>query len=75
MTKEEFERGYAERGGISFEQLHAWGRGAVPCDCGEPECEGWAMVNLVDHAETQRLLALIGGRREPLPGQRLPRPF
>ena len=74
MTKEEFERGYAKRGGISLEQLRAWGRGVVPCACGDPECEGWAMVNLADHAEHMRILESIGGR-EPLPGQRLPPPF
>ena len=69
MTKEEFERGYAERGGISLEQLHAWGRGAVPCDCGAPECAGWQMVNLEDYAEHMRLIEWIAATRDHFPGQ------
>jgi hypothetical protein len=43
MDAAEFERRYAERSGLTVGQLHAWGRWAEPCGCGEPECEGWAM--------------------------------
>lgn len=43
MNAAEFEAAYAERSGVTVEQLHAWGRYAEPCDCGEPGCEGWAM--------------------------------
>ncbi len=64
MTKEEFERGYARRGGISIDQLRVWGRGAVPCDCGEPECQGWAMVNLANHRDHLRMIEAITAERE-----------
>ena len=43
MTCDEFEALYAQRSGVTVEQLHAWGRFAEPCDCGNPICEGWAM--------------------------------
>ena len=52
MTRTEFIRGYAERLDLS----HKWARLgiaevdsikliALPCGCGEPECEGWVMVS------------------------------
>ena len=43
LTAGEFEAAYAARSGVTIRQLHAWGRYAKPCDCGEPDCEGWAM--------------------------------
>lgn len=43
MLKDEFEKGYAERSGITVEDLHKHGQEAVPCDCGEESCRGWAM--------------------------------
>jgi hypothetical protein len=55
IPQEDFEAEYAARSGVSIEQIHAHGRGAVPCECDEPECLGWQMVNLADHAEDQRL--------------------
>ena len=45
MTKEEFERGYAERSGMTVERLHQLGQAAVPCDCDYEACEGWGMVD------------------------------
>lgn len=44
MTLDEFERGYAERSGMSPENLRALGMGGTPCDCGESICRGWQMV-------------------------------
>ena len=44
MLKDEFEKGYAERSGITVEDLHKRGQEAVPCDCGEESCHGWAML-------------------------------
>ena len=41
MTAEEFERQYAERSGITVEQLRELGRIVAPCNCGEAICEGW----------------------------------
>jgi hypothetical protein len=43
MTAEEFESAYASRSRVTVEQLHAWGRYAEPCDCGDELCAGWAM--------------------------------
>lgn len=49
-SRDDFEREYAERTGVSVEQLHKWGRYAVPCEgCDYPACEGWQMVNREDH--------------------------
>jgi hypothetical protein len=41
MTAEEFERQYAERSGITVEQLRALGRIVAPCHCAAEICEGW----------------------------------
>lgn len=45
MTADEFERAYAERSGITVEQLRAAGRVVAPCRCGEDICEGWQSIN------------------------------
>lgn len=39
----DFERAYAERSGVTVDELHSWGRYAEPCDCDYEGCEGWAM--------------------------------
>lgn len=44
MDREEFEQQYAERSGITRDELHNIGRVAIPCDCGEEICEGWQMI-------------------------------
>lgn len=54
-TREQFEDEYAARSGVPLAEIRQWGRGAVPCDCGELECEGWAMVNLESHREDAML--------------------
>lgn len=41
-----FEGEYAQRSGTTVEFLHAWGRFGAPCDCSEPECEGFQMLHL-----------------------------
>jgi hypothetical protein len=43
MLKDEFEKGYAKSSGVTIEDLHKYGQEAVPCDCGEKSCCGWAM--------------------------------
>lgn len=45
LNAEEFERAYAERSGITVEELRALGRVVVRCRCGEPGCKGWASVS------------------------------
>jgi hypothetical protein len=43
MTSDEFESAYAACSGVSVIWLHSWGRYAERCDCGDPDCQGWAM--------------------------------
>jgi hypothetical protein len=50
MTKQEFERAYAARSGLTVEWFHAHGYEARPCGCGEPECRGWRMAHLTEEA-------------------------
>ena len=45
ISREEFEQAYARRSGVALEWLLQH-RHAVPCDCGDELCEGWAMVPL-----------------------------
>jgi hypothetical protein len=52
MTRTEFLKGYAERSGMSarwaalgFIELDEWKLIAVPCECGEEGCEGWAVYS------------------------------
>lgn len=46
ITAEEFERQYAERSGVTVEQLRVLGRFVAPCDCDYEECHGWQMARL-----------------------------
>jgi hypothetical protein len=46
MTKEEFEKGYADQSGVSLESLKEYGLFAYPCDCGEFGCKGWQMMSM-----------------------------
>lgn len=48
MTLEEFEQQYAERSGMTVEQLYTHGLLPVPCDCEEPGCNGWRMTHMVE---------------------------
>lgn len=48
MTKEEFEKGYAERSGITVEKLKEFGQEGRACDCDEEICKGWQMVTVSD---------------------------
>ncbi|EFJ2109291.1 hypothetical protein [Escherichia coli] len=44
MSKGEFVSGYCERSGITEEEFYLHGD-AVPCDCGESCCDGWAYLS------------------------------
>lgn len=44
QSKAEFERGYAERSGLTLEQLLALGGQAIPCSCEADNCCGWEMT-------------------------------
>ncbi len=43
LSKEEFEKGYAERSHLTLEELHNLGLFPVLCDCGDENCKGWTM--------------------------------
>ncbi len=43
MKKQEFEKQYAEASGMTVDQLHELNLHAIPCDCEETGCQGWAM--------------------------------
>lgn len=62
VTADEFEAAYAERSGITVGQLHAQGRYAEPCDCGEDGCEGWAMGHQWEDAIVEDDLRRHGAR-------------
>ncbi|HET8695761.1 MAG TPA: hypothetical protein VFM33_13900 [Aquabacterium sp.] len=44
MTKDEFIKGYAERSRATVAEVMT-GMVALPCDCGDDHCQGWAMVS------------------------------
>jgi len=45
MTKDEFIAGYCERSNAPWDFLSVYLE-AVPCDCGDESCKGWAMRHL-----------------------------
>lgn len=48
---DQFEQEYAARSGTTVQMLHAWGRFAGLCDCGdycEEGCKGFQMLHLRD---------------------------
>lgn len=52
MTQSEFIKQYCENSKITEQKLMELRQFAVPCDCGEENCTGWAMIsreNLKDH--------------------------
>lgn len=50
-----FEEAYAQRSGVSLELLHAHGRFAIPCNCGDELCEGWQMGHIDEGAHIANL--------------------
>lgn len=44
QTLDEFERGYAERSGLSLIELYALGLQGAVCICDDEDCEGWQMT-------------------------------
>lgn len=44
MTKEEFEKVYCERSGITLEEYHET-QVTLPCCCGYDDCLGWAVIS------------------------------
>lgn len=69
MTREEFIVGYVGRSGISRESfdIHLI---ALPCECGDDSCDGWAAVrksesSVLDHLRSYTWPALGGGDETP----------
>ena len=44
LTKEEFEKEYAENSNLTVEELHGLGLYVEPCDCDYLDCKGWEMI-------------------------------
>ncbi len=51
MTADEFEKQYAESGGMTVEKLRERGRIVCPCSCGDESCEGWRSTTEEREAE------------------------
>lgn len=62
MTKEQFEKRYTSKSGLTIEELWSTGLHGIPCDCGEEGCEGWAM----ESREKQVITAKDVGRIEDI---------
>jgi hypothetical protein len=45
ITREQFEREYAERSGLTVERLRELGRVVLPCECDYEGCQGWRSVS------------------------------
>ena len=43
MTVDEYEQQYAERNGVTVEELHARGMRGGVCECGGRSCDGFQM--------------------------------
>jgi hypothetical protein len=45
VTKDEFEKDYCERSGITIEEYHnEYSLITLPCNCDYEECGGWAAI-------------------------------
>ena len=44
MTRDQFEKQYAESSGMTVEKLRELGRVVVKCRCGPGICDGWASM-------------------------------
>lgn len=64
MTREEFERGYAERSGMTLVEYQEHFL-TLPCDCAYENCRGWA-------ARSKKLQESIDWCEAPELPQRLP---
>ena len=70
MTAAEFYEQYvarsAEKFHVSFEEMHltlvSADRRAYPCQCGEPDCPGWAMMpgELIERARRDGVPMTLG---------------
>ena len=77
MTREEFISAYCQRSNITWERLSER-RDCVPCDCGEPQCEGWKMVPkedtaiVIDGLTYDQIVTIIADSMRQIPWQHRP---
>lgn len=48
MTQSEFIKNYCRKSDIDEKKLNKLGQFAVPCDCEDSTCHGWAMISRVN---------------------------
>jgi hypothetical protein len=65
ITKDEFERQYAARSGVTVEWLHAHGMHAAQCACDYAGCQGWGMESARIDAAVE-ILAAVRAVRDAL---------
>jgi hypothetical protein len=59
MTKDEFEKSYAEHSGVTVASLHEQGQFAEECTCSEECCKGWVWLQKVISEESWRTIINI----------------
>jgi len=75
-----FIKRYCKNSGIAEKELNPLGLFAVPCDCGEEDCDGWAMItreNLKAHCDLDielRELETTNNNSNSLLPSRIPSP-
>lgn len=55
MLQTDFIRQYCKNSSITEKELNQLGLFAIPCDCDDKECQGWAMItreNIEGHVKT-----------------------
>jgi len=52
MTKQEFEKSYADKSGVTIEWLHQNNQHAVRCNCECSNCNGWMMASIHENASS-----------------------
>jgi hypothetical protein len=62
ISNEKFEREYAERSGISLDELRALGLRAYTCKCDYEECHGFQMMSESTYETLKRLHRLSIGK-------------
>jgi hypothetical protein len=71
MTAEEFERQYAQRSGLTIEELRGLGRIVATCHCGEVTCQGWQFTTPERLAEELAMREIILLEPDPMePGSK-----
>ena len=59
MTKDEFEKGYAERSGMTLEHFREIGLHGVPCECDYEHCTGWKVDSGLMYEAWKRIATVL----------------